>query len=109
MPTITVTRCEFAFLKIELVSQSAETLDLLTWRQMLTLALERDQGVFGSSAHIDIIHQTMIEGKDTVILRIPNVNKAAAWNAISSWSDQERRLKVVSVSDYLAPLVGPCQ
>ena len=105
MPTVTLTKPEFCFLSIVLVSdRNADPVDLITWRQLITTALTRDHGLLGSSIHVDILHQDTSEG-DKVILRVARVNKRMVWSALGGSVDGGQAIRVLSVSDHLVALL----
>lgn len=135
MPTTTFRTTEFSFFHVALIEDTPATgdqekgtlIDLLTWRQMITMALTRDHGLFGSSIHVDILHQftpgisepplritktlnnepNVPPGVQSIIFRVPRVNKRVVWEAISGWVDLEhgRAFRIVGVSDHLTALL----
>lgn len=135
MPTITYTKTEFSFFHVALIEESSakqeevsgQLTDLLSWRQLITMALTRDHGLLGSSIHVDILHQftpgiseppsritktlnhepNVPSGVESIIFRVPSVDKRVVWEAISGWVDLEhgRAFRVMGVSDYLTALL----
>lgn len=114
MPTITLDKPEFCFLSISLIyirdnSKSLEETDLLTWRQLVATALNRDHGLLGSSIHVDILHhqQRCASDDEKIVIRVPRVDKKMVWNSISGWHDPatNRALRVLKVSDHLCAVL----
>lgn len=103
---MTIRDSEFVFFRIELISEKTTEHDLLTWRQFFTNALQKDNGLVGSSVHVDILQHITDEEAEQVIVRVPNVHHRMFWEAVSSWADVREGLamRVVRKSESLIAL-----
>ena len=88
----TVRETEFTYFKISLVQEKMTEHDLLTWRQFFANALQQDNGILGTSIHIDILQHITDEEDEAVIVRVPRPDHQIFWQAVSGWSDRNQNL-----------------
>ncbi|EEB08101.2 RNase P and RNase MRP subunit Pop8 [Schizosaccharomyces japonicus yFS275] len=76
------------------------SIDDVTLRHWITIALDQEFGVFGSAAAVEILHRD----KETFILSCHKNDQAKLWSCLGSFINQKEgvRLQIIQVSNFLS-------
>ncbi|BFZ61450.1 hypothetical protein YB2330_002516 [Saitoella coloradoensis] len=73
--------CQYFHLRLQHSYDTPPTLDLLTWRTLITAALTQYLGLIGSATHIDILHAVEYDAW----IRCPQRDAAGLWASLGGY------------------------